>query len=79
MDGVTIEGIEANTPDEVAGWLGRALEITGDLYGEAEVPPAVTVKVLELLATKHVITRQPQQVPLSPEMARALQLGRGGH
>lgn len=72
MNGVKIEGHLNNTPEEVAGWLGRALEIVSDLYGETEPPPEVTVKVLELLANKTIVTLQHTPVGIAPSLAASL-------
>jgi hypothetical protein len=62
---VTVKGVLNNTPDEVAEWLGKAREICLREYDDAQAPDAVLVKVLELLASKTILTMGPQPMPVN--------------
>lgn len=76
MPAVQIQGHVNNTPDEVRDWLEQAQQICSDVYGDDGPPTPVVVKVLELLASKTMVTLQAAPMPFDPELAR--HLGRSG-
>lgn len=61
---VTVKGVLNNSREEIAGFLGQAREICITEYDGADVPDAVLVKVLELIANKTIVTMAPQQMPI---------------
>lgn len=63
-DGVTFEERHNNTPEQIHEYLQAAEDICAVHGFRPKDDPAVFVKVLELVASKSVMTLQRQSVPI---------------
>lgn len=65
---VTVKGVVNNTPAEVRVWIDEALAIMGERAIDPLTHDLVLAKLLELLASKTMVTMQQQPVALNPAM-----------
>jgi hypothetical protein len=61
---VEVRGVLNNTEGEVRGWVETALKIAADFDIDEDDNPAAFVKILELLASKTMVTLQRQPAPI---------------